>query len=164
MCIRDSPYTPPFENYGDMQVLNAWDILNGEAKLGQSVLVADWRCDWIGMGIAEQLALNGHQVKLAVNGLHAGQALQSYTRDSMAARLHRLGVQVFPYMRLHGCDDDTVYMQHIVNGDAIEFAGIHSLVPVSYTHLDVYKRQAQRPSRIASCPPGMTPPCPPMGW
>lgn len=122
------PYTPPFENYGEMPVLNAWDVLGGEAKVGRSVLVADWRCDWIGMGIAEQLALNGHQVKLAVNGLHAGQALQSYTRDSMAARLHRLGVEVIPYMRLHGCDDDTVYMQHIVSGDAVEFADIHSLV------------------------------------
>lgn len=122
------PYTPPFENYGEMPVLNAWDILGGGAQVGRSVLVADWRCDWIGMGIAEHLALNGHQVKLAVNGLHAGQTLQSYTRDSMAARLHRLGVEVVPYMRLHGCDDDTVYMQHIVSGDAVEFAGIHSLV------------------------------------
>lgn len=122
------PYTPPFENYGEMQIVNAWDILGGGVTVGKTVLVADWKCDWIGMGIAEQLALNGHLVKLAVNGLHAGEALQSYTRDSIAARLHRLGVEVIPYMRLHGCDDDTVYLQHNVNGDAVEFAGINTLV------------------------------------
>lgn len=122
------PYKPTFENLGEMTVVNAWELLNAEVKVGRRVLIADWKCDWIGMGIAEQLALNGHLVKLAVSGLHAGESLQSYTRDSIAARLHRLGVTVIPYMRLYGCDDDTVYMQHVVSGDAVEFSGIDALV------------------------------------
>lgn len=122
------PYKPTFENLGEMPVVNAWEFLNADVKVGRRVLIADWKCDWIGMGIAEQLALNGHLVKLAVSGLHAGESLQSYTRDSIAARLHRLGVTVIPYMRLYGCDDDTVYMQHVVSGDAVEFSGIDALV------------------------------------
>lgn len=122
------PYKPTFENLGEMPVVNAWEFLNADVKVGRRVLIADWKCDWIGMGIAEQLALNGHLVKLAVSGLHAGESLQSYTRDSIAARLHRLGVTVIPYMRLYGCDDDTVYMQHVVSGDAVEFPGIDALV------------------------------------
>lgn len=122
------PYTPRFENLGAMQVLNAWDLLGDEPKVGKTVLIADWKCDWIGMGIAEQLASRGHVVKLAVNGLHAGETLQSYTRDTMAARLHGLGVEVIPYLRLYGCDDDTVYMQHIVSGLAVEFPNIDTLV------------------------------------
>ena len=122
------PYTPRFEHLGSMQVVNAWDLLGDEVKVGRTVLIADWKCDWIGIGIAEQLASNGHLVKLAVNGLHAGETLQSYTRDSMAARLHGLGVEVIPYLRLYGCDDDTVYMQHIVSGVAVEFTDIDTLV------------------------------------
>lgn len=128
------PYTPAFEQLGEMQVLNAWQVLNEEAKPGTNVLIADWRCDWIGMGLAEQLAGNGHQVKLAVNGMAAGVNIQSYVRTETTAALHRLGVETVPYMRLYGCDDDTVYMQHTASGEAVLFEGIDTLV-LSQGHL-----------------------------
>ena len=122
------PYRPEFENSGKMQVLDPAQILNEAQIAGKNVLIADWKCDWTGLGIAEQLAASGNTVTLAVNGLYAGEAIQSYVRTEMTARLHRLGVQIIPYMRLFGCDDDTVYMQHTASGEAVVFADINTLI------------------------------------
>jgi hypothetical protein len=80
------------------------------------------------MGVAEKLALQGCKVTLAINGLCAGEMLQSYVRDSIAGRLHSLGVKIVPYARLFGCDDDTVYMQHSVTDQAIVLEQTDSLV------------------------------------
>ncbi|MCY1259485.1 Metal reductase [compost metagenome] len=122
------PYWPHFEQGGELQVVDAWQVLRGEAKIGRSVLVADWRCDWIGPGIAERLVRDGHQVQLAVNGTHCGESLPLYVRDHLAGELHRLGVPITPYARLYGCDDSTVYLQHTASGEPMLFEDIDTLV------------------------------------
>ncbi|MCO1669417.1 FAD-dependent oxidoreductase, partial [Pseudomonas aeruginosa] len=94
------PYWPPFERGGELQVVDAWQVLRGEVRVGRSVLVTDWRGDWIGPGIAEKLVREGHQVRLAVNGTHCGESLPLYVRDQLAGELHRLGIPVTPYARL----------------------------------------------------------------
>ena len=113
------PYRPEIEGAEDAHVLDAWAVLEGRANPGGRVLVADWRCDWVGMGVAEKLAREGRHVRLAITGTHAGQNLQQYLRDHWAGKLHKLGVEVIPYARLFGVDADTAYMAHIVSGEAI---------------------------------------------
>lgn len=122
------PYWPAFERGGDLQVVDAWQVLREEVELGRSVVVVDWRCDWIGPGIAERLVRAGHQVQLAVNGTHCGENLPLYVRDQLAGELHRLSIPITPYARLYGCDDSTVYMQHTASGDPIMFEDIDTLV------------------------------------
>lgn len=122
------PYVPHFERLGAMPVLSAWDILQSKVKPGNNVVIADWRCDWVGIGLAELLARNGCSVRLAVNGLYAGETLPAYTRDHSVAKLHQLGVKVIPYMRLYGCDDDTVYFQHTASKEPVFFKKADSLV------------------------------------
>ncbi len=117
-----------FDNDGEGQVCDAWQVLKGEVNVGSSVLIHDWKGDWIGMGVAEHLAQNGCKVRLAVNGLFAGESLQSYVRDSNAARLHDLGVKIIPYVRLYGRDEDSVYLQHTVHGAAIIEEEVDTLV------------------------------------
>jgi hypothetical protein len=90
------PYWPAFERGGELQVVDAWQVLRDEVKLGRSVLVVDWRCDWIGPGIAERLVRAGHQVQLAVNGTHCGESLPLYVRDQLAGELHKLGIPITP--------------------------------------------------------------------
>lgn len=123
-----TPYRPPYEEAGDLQVVDAWQVLRGEVKIGRSVLVTDWRADWIAPGIAERLVREGHQVQLAVNGTHVGENLPLYVRDHLAGELHRLGIAITPYARLYGVDDSTVYLQHTASGEPMLVEGIDTLV------------------------------------
>jgi len=122
------PYWPEFERGESMQVVDAWQVLRGEATIGRSVLVIDWRSDWIGPGIAERLLREGHQVQLAVNAICLGENMPWYVRDQLAGELHRLGLPVTPYARLFGCDENTVYLQHTASGEPIIVEGIDTLV------------------------------------
>ena len=109
-------------------MLDAWAVLEGRANPGGRVLVADWRCDWVGMGLAEKLAREGRHVRLAITGTHVGQNLQQYLRDHWAGKLHKLGVEVIPYARLFGVDADTAYMAHIVSGEPIIASEVETVV------------------------------------
>ena len=114
------PHMPPhFHAEDDAHVTDAWAVLRGQVNPGASVVIADWRSDWIGLGLAEMLAAAGSRVRLAVNGTHAGELLQSYVRDSMVSRCHKLGVEITPYARLFGADSDTVYLQHSASDEPI---------------------------------------------
>ena len=123
-----TPHWPDIEGDGEAHVVDAWQVLAGEANVGGAVVVADWACDWIGLGIAEKLARDGCHVRLAVTGLIAGERVPSYVRDSWNAILHRLGVEVIPYARLFGADADTVYMRHTASGEPIILEAVDTLV------------------------------------
>jgi 2,4-dienoyl-CoA reductase-like NADH-dependent reductase (Old Yellow Enzyme family)/thioredoxin reductase len=122
------PYLPEIEGQAEAHLVDAWSVLKAEANPGTRVVIADWRCDWVGMGLAEKLARDGRHVRLAVNGTHAGQNLQMYLRDHWAAKLHRLGVEVIPYARLFGVDADTAYFTHIVSGEPILCKDVDTVV------------------------------------
>jgi len=122
------PRRPQFEGQDEMHVVDAWQVLKGEANVGHSVVVADWRCDWIGLGLAEKLARDGCRVRLCVDGLVAGQRLPWYVRDSWNGILHKLGVEILPYARLFGADADSVYFQHATSGEPIVVTEVNTLV------------------------------------
>jgi 2,4-dienoyl-CoA reductase-like NADH-dependent reductase (Old Yellow Enzyme family)/thioredoxin reductase len=122
------PYRPEFPQEGALQILDAWEVLHGQGTVGQSVVVIDWRADWIGIGIAEHLAQQGRSVRLAVTGIAAGETLPLYVRDHAAASLHKLGVRVLTYMRLYGSDADSVYLQHVASGEAVVIDKVDTLV------------------------------------
>ncbi len=113
------PYRPDIEGQDEAHIVDAWQVLQGEANVGANVVIADWRGDWIGMGLAEKLVRDGCRVRLAVNGVTAGQMVPQYVRDKWLGDLHRLGVEIIPYARLYGADSDTVYLQNTTSGEAI---------------------------------------------
>lgn len=122
------PRWPAIEGQEDGHVVDAWQVLKGEANVGGSAVIADWRGDWIGLGLAEKLARDGCRVRLAVAGLMAGQSIPQYVRDHWVGTLHRLGVEVIPYARLYGVDGETAYFQHIASGEAVILEGVDTLV------------------------------------
>ena len=129
-------HTPDHLLLDGAHVVHAERVLEG-ANVGTSVVIADWRCDWIGLGLAERLARDGCVVRLAVNGYMAGQSIQQYTRDRWIGELHRLGVEITPFARLVGADDDTAYFEHTVSGEPILFEGIDTLVTATGAEADL---------------------------
>ena len=121
-------HRPSVEGEDEGHVVDAWQILRGEVNVGSKVVIADWRCDWVGMGIAEKFARDGCHVRLAVNGMGAGENLQLYTRNRWLAELYKLGVEIIPYVRLFGVDSDTVYLQNTTSGEATLCADVDTLV------------------------------------
>jgi 2,4-dienoyl-CoA reductase-like NADH-dependent reductase (Old Yellow Enzyme family) len=119
---------PAFEGSESAHCVTAWQALKGEANIAGRVVIAEWKGDWIGMGVAEKLAREGRKVTLATEMPMAGQALPFYVRDEMVARLHRLGVEIVPYARLYGTDSETVYFHHASSGEPIMIEGVETLV------------------------------------
>lgn len=122
------PYAPSLEGLGELPVSQAVELLDGNALPGGHVVVYDTQGDWVGLGVAELLAREGARVTLAINGLHPGEALQSYVRDSSVARLHDLGVRMMTYARAFGVDDDSVYLYHTAGGEPMVIEGVDHLV------------------------------------
>ena len=130
------PRAAPIELGDGANVVDAWDVICGSAKLGRRVVVGDWRCDWVGMGVAEMIRALGHDVRLLSTGHIAGETLPRYVRDHWLGELHRLGVDMIPLSRVMGVDDDTVYVQHMASGE-----------PVLVTECDTFVSSAGHVSR-----------------
>jgi hypothetical protein len=111
----------------DAHVVHANQVLEG-ANVGSRVVIADWRCDWVGLGLAERLARDGCHVRLASNGYMAGYSIQQYMRDRWIGDLHRLGVEQIPLARFVGADEGTAYFEHTTSGEAILLDGVDTLV------------------------------------
>ncbi len=129
-------HTPDGLLLDDAHVLHATQVLDG-ANVGTRVVIADWRCDWVGLGLAEKLARNGCSVRLAVNGYMPGQSIQQYTRDRWIGDLHKLGVEITPFARLIGADDSTGYFQHTTSGEPILFEDMDTLITATGSQSDL---------------------------
>ncbi len=122
------PRVPDLELMDDPTVLTAWDVLRGADLPRGRAVVADWRCDWIGLGTSIALAQRGHRVTLGVTGYHAGQRIQQYVRDDMIAEAVRLGVVIVPLVRIVGADGDSAYFQHVLTDEPVIVDDVASLV------------------------------------
>ena len=127
VATGSKPHMPPFEGEA-AQIVHAADILAGRATTGARVVVYDWMGDWTGSGIAERLAGEGAHVRLAVNHHCAAATIQTYTRFEQIARLHRLGVEVHPWLRLYGGDGRTAYFIHTPSREAVVMEDVDTIV------------------------------------
>ncbi len=130
------PRVPELEVMDEPVVRTAWDVFSGCALPAGRVVVADWRCDWNGLGAAIALAQQGHKVTLGVTGYHAGQRLQQYVRDDMITEAVRRGVTIVPLVRVMGVDADAVYFQHVLTGEPVVIDNVAVLV-LAQGHLPV---------------------------
>jgi len=122
------PRAPAVEISGDPMILDASGVIEGGEVPAGHVVVADWRCDWVGPGVARMLAERGRTVSLCVDGNMAGELLQQYVRNEMNAAAHRAGVRVIPNVRVAGVDEDTVYLQHRLSGQPVLLEGVAATV------------------------------------
>ncbi len=113
------PHVPELDGLEKAHCVTAWQVLRNEVNPGARVVIADWRADWIGLGLAERLVRAGSWVTLCVNAALAGETVQLYARNHYVGRLHKLGVEIRTHMRLYGADEDTVYFQDTLTGEPV---------------------------------------------
>ena len=127
LATGSRPHAPPVEGEA-AQMIHAADLLAGTATTGNRAVVYDWHGDWLGSGIAERLAADGVHVRLAVNAMCAAANIQTYVRFEIIARLHRLGVEVLPWLRLYGADGRTAYFIHTPSREAVVMEDVDTIV------------------------------------
>jgi 2,4-dienoyl-CoA reductase-like NADH-dependent reductase (Old Yellow Enzyme family) len=111
-----------------VDLIDAWSVIGNQASIGNNVVIADWSCDWNGLGVAEKLARDGHSVRLVSGGSVAGESIQAIVRDQWIGVLHQLGVETINYARFFGATDGSVFFQHMMNNEAIVFDHIDTIV------------------------------------
>jgi 2,4-dienoyl-CoA reductase-like NADH-dependent reductase (Old Yellow Enzyme family) len=125
------PFRPELELVGNPPVFDAWEVIRGaEVPVGR-VVVVDWRCDWVGPGVALLLAGGGRRVTLASNGYTAGFRIQQYVRDASIAALNRAHVDLVPLVRPFGYDGSAVFLQHTLTDEAVVVEDVAALVLAS---------------------------------
>ena len=92
------------------------------------VVVADWRSDWIGPGVARLLAARGLRVTLAVNAPTPGACSSSTSATRWSGHSVHEGIDVLPWVRPVGIFDDSVYLQHVLTGEPVVLDGTTGLV------------------------------------
>ena len=116
-----TPHIPDIETSDSAHIVTAWQVINDEVECGSRIVIADWRGDWVGLGLALKLIREGHQVRLATVANCAGVNVQFYTRDPLIAEIDRLGEEFTHYARLAGADEGTAYFVHASGGHTLEF-------------------------------------------
>jgi len=121
-------HTPELDMLDDAMTVRFDDLLLDRASVGNRVVVADWRGDWTGLGLAEKLAKAGCQVSLYTNAAMAGETLQIYTRNLYVGRLYKLGVDMVMHARLYGAEDGNVFFQNSISDEPIIVDEVDTLV------------------------------------
>jgi len=111
-----------------VEIIAAWSVIQGDSQPGKNVVIADWSCDWSGLGVAEKLAREGHYVRLLSGGSVAGESIQAIVRDQWIGVLHSLGVEMTPYARFYGALDGNAFFQHMTGGEAIVCEQVDTVV------------------------------------
>lgn len=122
------PALPDIGEIDQVKLVAADDVISGKAVPGSRVVVADTTSDWVGHGVALQLAAKGHRVTLCVTGVCAAETLPPYLRDHANAELHIAGVEVITYARLYGVTGRSVFLEHVFAGTAIEIENVDTII------------------------------------
>jgi 2,4-dienoyl-CoA reductase-like NADH-dependent reductase (Old Yellow Enzyme family) len=77
-----------------IEVVQAWDVLDGSVRPSGRVIVSDWGGGPAALDCAELLAAAGCEVTLAVGAVMPGEAVHQYARNQYLGRLARAGVTI----------------------------------------------------------------------
>jgi 2,4-dienoyl-CoA reductase-like NADH-dependent reductase (Old Yellow Enzyme family) len=88
---RPAPFRQPLDG---IEVVQAWDVLDGGVRPSGRVIVSDWGGDPAGLDCAELLAAGGCEVTLAVGAAMPGETVHQYARNQYLGRLARAGVTI----------------------------------------------------------------------
>ena len=118
----------PEVEVNNVELVHAWSVIQSHKKIGQNVGIADWACDWTGLGIAHKLALEGHHVRLLSGASIAGESIPGIVRDQWIGELQGLNVELINFARFFGAQDRTAFFQHMINDEPIICDNVDTIV------------------------------------
>ena len=118
----------PEVEVNNVELVDAWSVIQRHKHIGQDVVIADWACDWTGLGIAHKLALEGHHVRLLSGASIAGESIPGIVRDQWIGELQGLNVELINFARFFGAQDRTAFFQHMINGEPIICDDVDTIV------------------------------------
>jgi mycofactocin system FadH/OYE family oxidoreductase 2 len=122
-------------DFAGPNVHRSWDVLRGEADVGERVLVQDNNKHAAGVGTAEQLAVEGHDVTLATTSYHPGDRLEGTNVPPFLETLHEHDAEMIEHTTLIGFDDGTAQLMNVYSEE---------ITPVDVDSLVVAERRAPR--------------------
>jgi NADPH-dependent 2,4-dienoyl-CoA reductase/sulfur reductase-like enzyme len=93
-------------------VVQAWDVLNGDAAVGQSVVILDDENHVQGLNVAELLASQGKDVELVTREFEVAAHAEPNTRMATLRRVAALGVKVSPTMWAREIQPGSITLAH----------------------------------------------------
>jgi 2,4-dienoyl-CoA reductase-like NADH-dependent reductase (Old Yellow Enzyme family) len=130
------PFTPGLD--AD-HVLSVWDVLEHDAPVGPRVaIVDDGEGSWKGIGLALQLADDGHQVHFLTPLPYVGAKLGPFSANLAIPRIHAAGIALHPFSTLLGVAGGTLDIVErgaratIGDVDTVVLAGWHRPVAELY--------------------------------
>ncbi|MDG5777210.1 FAD-dependent oxidoreductase [Haloarculaceae archaeon H-GB2-1] len=105
--------SPPLP--GD-DVHRSWDVLQG-AEVGERVVVFDENKHAAGVGTAEHLAKQGHDVTMVTTSYHPGDRLEGTNVPPFLESLHEHGVEVVEHATVVGFDDGHAQVMNVYSQD-----------------------------------------------
>ena len=119
---------PDYEIVDSPTVLTTRQYLTTQDELSRGgVLIADWKGDWAGLGVAIMLA-HKRPVTLATAANFPGAGIQQYTRTTLMPELIRANVTFINDARLAGVDEDTVYLQSTLCDEVLQVGDISTTI------------------------------------
>ena len=107
---RPAPFRHALEG---IEVVQAWDVLDGSARPSGRVIVSDWGGDPAALDCAEVLAAAGCEVTLAVGAVMPGETVHQYARNQYLGRLARAGVTIADRHGLVAAADGEVELANV---------------------------------------------------
>ncbi|MFD1564565.1 FAD-dependent oxidoreductase [Haloarchaeobius amylolyticus] len=108
---RERP--PPLEGEN---VYRSWDVLRGD-DVGERVIVLDNNNHAAGVGVAEQLAVEGHDVTFVTTAYHPGDRMEGTNVPPFLESLYEHDVELLTHTTIVGFDGDTAQLLNVYSQD-----------------------------------------------
>ncbi|MCM3569033.1 FAD-dependent oxidoreductase [Neobacillus mesonae] len=122
------PYIPHVEGIDLPHVVTAWDILTRRKEPGKKVVVADWKGDMTGVGVALYLKELGCDVELVTSCYQVGHSIQEKVRTFTLTQLFLKEIEMTSQYKLSKAGPNSVTFSNIYTGQELKRENVDTLV------------------------------------
>ena len=122
------PHIPDIPGVDKDNVVEVREVLNGEAKVGDSVVIIGFDGDIQSLNCAEFLAERGRKVEILSMGYQLGAKLDSATKHAIHQRLFQKGVRLTPHTGVKEISGNAITAFNIFTNEERRIEGVDTVV------------------------------------